>query len=200
MPSEDSFPQDVQELISYFGEATEGQRVRAIPGEGTNVPVWILGSSLGGAQLAANLGLPFAFASHFAPDQLDVALAAYRARFVPSSYLQKPQVMLSLSVVAADYDEEAKLLFTSALQATTAPLPPPIPDYESQADPQRLALVRNSLRHSLVGSPDTIAKGLAQFISRYQPDEIIATSQIFDHAAHMKSMEILSRVTSPVRA
>jgi len=146
------------------------------------------------------LGLPFAFASHFAPDQLDVALAAYRARFMPSPMLQKPQVMLSLSVVAADSDEEARLLFTSALQATTAPLPPPIPDYETKADPQRLALVRNSLRHSLVGSRDTIAKGLAEFVARYQPDEIIATAQIFDHAAHMKSLEILGAVSAAARA
>jgi len=123
---------------------------------------------------------------------LDVALAAYRGRFVPSPGLQKPQVMLSLSIVAADSDEEARLLFSSALQATTAPLPPPVADYEATVDPQRLALVKNSLRHSLVGAPDTIAKGLSDFIARYQPDEIIATAQIFDHAAHMKSLEILS--------
>jgi len=186
------FPRDVQELQFFLRPAAPGQKVRAIPGAGADVPVWILGSSLGGAQLAASLGLPFAYASHFAPDQLDVALAAYRGRFVPSPGLQKPQVMLSLSIVAADSDEEARLLFSSALQATTAPLPPPVADYEATVDPQRLALVKNSLRHSLVGAPDTIAKGLSDFIARYQPDEIIATAQIFDHAAHMKSLEILS--------
>jgi luciferase family oxidoreductase group 1 len=194
------FPRDVQELLFFLRPAAPGQKVRAIPGEGAHVPVWILGSSLGAAQFAASLGLPFAFASHFAPDQLDVALAAYRGRFMPSPYLQKPQVMLSLSVVAADSDEEARLLFSSALQATTAPLPPPIPDYEAKVDPQRLALIRNSLRHSLVGAADTVAKGLSAFIARYRPDEVIATAQIFDHAAHIKSLEILSRVFSPARA
>jgi luciferase family oxidoreductase group 1 len=189
------FPRDVQELLFFLRPAAPGQKVRAIPGAGADVPVWILGSSLSGAQLAASLGLPFAYASHFAPDQLDVALAAYRGRFVASPELERPHVMLSLSIVAADSDEEAQLLFTSALQATTAPLPPPVPDYERTVDPQRLALVRNSLRHSLVGAPGTIATGLSDFIARYQPDEIIATAQIFDHSAHMKSLEILSRVS-----
>jgi luciferase family oxidoreductase group 1 len=187
------FPRDVQELLFFLRPAAPGQKVRAIPGEGAGVPVWILGSSLGGAQLAAGLGLPFAYASHFAPDQLDVALAAYRARFVPSPTLQKPQVMLSLSVVVADSDDEARLLFSSALQATTAPLPPPIADYETKVDPQRLAVIRHSLRHSLVGSPETVAKGLSDFIVRYRPDEVITTAQIFDHAAHSKSLELLAR-------
>jgi luciferase family oxidoreductase group 1 len=189
------FPRDVQELLFFLRPAAPGQKVRAIPGAGTQMPVWILGASLGGAQLAASLGLPFAYASHFAPDQLDVALAAYRGRFQPSSGLQKPQVMLSLSVVAADSDEEARLLFSSALQATTAPLPPPVADYERTVDPQRLALIRNSLRHSLVGGPETIAKGLSDFIARYRPDEIITTAQIFDQAAHMRSLEILAEAS-----
>ncbi len=186
------FPRDVQELLFFLRPSVPGQKVRAIPGEGTDVPVWILGSSLGGAQLAASLGLPFAFASHFAPDQLDVALAAYRGRFMPSPALQRPQVMLSLSVVAADSEAQARLLFSSALQATTAPLPPPIADYEKTVDPQRMALIRNSLRHSLVGTAETIAKGLSDFIARYQPDEIITTAQIFDQAAHLRSLEILA--------
>jgi alkanesulfonate monooxygenase SsuD/methylene tetrahydromethanopterin reductase-like flavin-dependent oxidoreductase (luciferase family) len=112
--------------------------------------------------------------------------------------------MLSLSVVVADSDDEARLLFSSALQATTAPLPPPIADYETKVDPQRLAVIRNSLRHSLVGSPETVAKGLSDFIARYRPDEIITTAQIFDHAAHSKSLELLARaaglVTSPLAA
>jgi len=194
------FPRDVQELLFFLRPAAPGQKVRAIPGAGAEVPVWILGSSLGGAQLAASLGLGFAYASHFAPDQLDVALAAYRARFAPSARLQKPQVMLSLSIVAADSDEEARYLFSSALQATTAPLPPPVADYEKTVDPQRLAVVKHSLRHSLVGGPATIAKGLSDFIARYQPDEIIATAQIFDHAAHSKSLEILSRVSGVAAA
>jgi len=194
------FPRDVQELLFFLRPAAPGQKVRAIPGEGAGVPVWILGSSAGGAQLAASLGLPFAYASHFAPDQLEVALAAYRGRFVPSPYLQKPHVMLSLNVVAAETDEEARLHFSSAQQATDAALPPPIADYEKKLEPQRLALIRNAFRHSAVGGPETVAKSLKDFIARHRPDEVIVTAQIFDHAARMKSLEILSRVSSPARA
>jgi luciferase family oxidoreductase group 1 len=186
------FPRDVQELLFFLRPSGPGQKVRAIPGEGTQVPVWILGSSLGGAQLAASLGLPFAFASHFAPAQLDVALSAYRGRFVPSPYLDRPKVMLSLSVVAADSDAEARLLFSTAQQANDAPLAPPIPNYEQSLDPQRLALIQNFFRHSVVGGPDTVAKGVADFIARYKPDELIVTAQIFDHAARLRSFEILS--------
>jgi luciferase family oxidoreductase group 1 len=196
------FPRDVQELLFFLRPAAPGQKVRAIPGEGAAVPVWILGSSLGGAQLAASLGLPFAFASHFAPDQLDVALAAYRGRFMPSAHLDRPKVMLSLTVVAADTDDEARLLFSTALQANDAPLAPPIANYEQTLEPQRLALLKNFFRHSVVGGPDTVAKGVADFIARYKPDEVIVTAQIFDPAARLKSFEILSRVclTSPARA
>jgi luciferase family oxidoreductase group 1 len=194
------FPRDVQELLFFLRPAAPGQKVRAVPGEGAEVPVWILGSSLGGAQLAASMGLPFAFASHFAPDQLDVALAAYRGRFMPSAYLDRPKVMLSLSVAAADSDEEARLLFSSAQQATDAPLPPPVSEYEKKLDPQRLALIQRAFRHALVGGPDTVAKGLKDFVARYRPDEVIVTAQIFDHAARLKSLEILSGVTSPARA
>jgi luciferase family oxidoreductase group 1 len=189
------FPRDVQELLFFLRPAAPGQTVRAIRGEGAQVSIWILGSSPGGAQLAASLGLPFAFASHFAPDQLEVALAAYRGRFVPSPTLQKPHVMLSLNVVAADTDEEARLHFSSALQATDAPLPPPIPDYEKTLDPQRRALVQKAFRHSAVGGPETVGKSLKDFIARHRPDEVIVTAQIFDHAARMKSLEILSRVS-----
>jgi luciferase family oxidoreductase group 1 len=188
------FPRDVQELLFFLRPEAPGQKVRAVPGAGAKVPVWLLGSSLGGAQMAASMGLPFAFASHFAPDQMEVAVAAYRARFVPSAHLNKPQVMLSMTVVAADTDEEAQLLFSTTQQATGAPLPPPIPDYESTLDPQRLAVIKNVFRHSAVGSPDTVAKGVADFIDRYKPDELIVTSQIFDHAARLKSFEILSQV------
>lgn len=186
------FPRDVQELLFFLKPAAQGQKVRAIPGEGADVPVWILGSGLGGAQLAAGLGLPFAFASHFAPDQLDLALATYRSRFVPSPWLDKPHVMLSLTVVAAASDDEARLLFSSAQQATEAPLPPPIPDYENSLEPQRRALVKNLFRHSVVGGPEAIAKGLRDFTARYRPDEVIAVAQIFDHAARLRSFEILS--------
>jgi luciferase family oxidoreductase group 1 len=186
------FPRDVQELLSFLKPAAPGQRVRAIPGEGTDVPVWLLGSSAGGAQLAASLGLPFAYAAHFAPDQLDVALATYRSRFTPSAWLDKPQVMLSLTVVAADTDDEARLLFSSAQQLTDAPLPAPIADYEKTLEPQRLALIHRAFRHAVVGGPKTVAKGVADFITRYRPDEVIVTAQIYDHAARLKSFEILS--------
>jgi luciferase family oxidoreductase group 1 len=186
------FPRDLQELLFFLKPAALGQRVRAIPGEGVDVPVWLLGSSQNGAQLAASLGLPFAFASHFAPDQLDVALATYRGRFAPSTRLDKPQVMLSLTVVAADTDEDARLLFSSAQQATDAPLPPPIIDYEKRLEPQRLAMIRSAFRHSVVGGPQTVAKGVTDFIARYRPDEVIVTAQIYDHAARLRSFEILS--------
>jgi luciferase family oxidoreductase group 1 len=187
------FPRDVQELLFFLQPAAPGQKVRAIPGEGSQVPVWLLGSSAGGAQLAATLGLPFAFASHFAPDQLEVALATYRGRFVPSAQLDKPKVMLSLTVVAGDTDDEARLLFSTAQQANDAPLAPPVPNYEQSLDPQRRALLQNFFRHSVVGGPETVRKGVADFIARYRPDEIIIAAQIYDHAARRKSFEILSR-------
>ena len=193
------FPRDVQELLFFLEPAAPGQKVRAVPGEGSRVPVWILGSSAGGAQLAATLGLPFAYASHFAPDQLEVALATYRGRFVPSARLDQPKVMLSLTVVAANTDDEARLLFSTAQQANDAPLAPPVPNYEQSLDPQRRALIQKLLRHSVVGGPDTVKKGVADFIARYRPDEIIVTAQIFDPAARMKSFEILGGIL-PVRA
>jgi luciferase family oxidoreductase group 1 len=186
------FPRDVEELLSFLRPAMPNQKVRAIPGEGADVPVWILGSSLSGADLAARLGLPFAYASHFAPDQLDVALAAYRGRFRPSTYLQKPRVMLSLTVAAAGTDEDARYLFSSAQHATDAPLPPPVRDYEKKLDPKRLTLINTLFRHAVVGGPATVAKGMADFIARYRPDEVIAVTQIFDPAARARSFEILS--------
>jgi luciferase family oxidoreductase group 1 len=197
------FPRDVEELLAFLRPARPGQpnsfykNVRAIPGEGTDIQVWILGSSMGGADLAARLGLPFAYASHFAPDQLDVALAAYRGRFKPSPWQGAPRVMLSLTVVAADSDEEARLLFSSAQAATDAPLPPPIPDFEKRLDPRRAALIQNLFRHSLVGGPATIAKGFADFINRYRPDEVIAVTQVFDPVARAKSFELLSAAVRP---
>ena len=187
------FPRDVQELLFFLAPAAPGQKVRAIPGEGSQVPVWILSSSAGGAQLAATMGLPFAFAAHFSPDAMEVALATYRGRFVPSAHLHNPRVMLSLTVVAADTDEEARLLFSTALAANDAPLVPPILNYEQSLDPQRRALLQNFFRHSVVGGPETVKKGVADFIARYRPDEIIIAAQIFDHVARRKSFEILSR-------
>jgi luciferase family oxidoreductase group 1 len=200
----DSFPQDVQELLAYFGDAAPGQPVRAIPGEGTHVPVWILGSSHYGAQLAAALGLPYAFASHFAPNDLDFAVQLYRKQFQPSPWLDKPYVMLGLNVFAADTDAEAQLLFTSLQQAfinlrsgNPAPLPPPLPGYYDSLDPRHADMLDSVLRCAIVGGPATVAEGLDGFITAHQPDEIMVTAQIFDHAARRKSYDILSKVHPP---
>ena len=196
------FPADVQEVLAYFQRGPEGgapgmaRPVRAIPGEGADVPVWILGSSFGGAQLAATLGLPFAYAAHFAPDQLDIALATYRGRFAPSAQLSKPHVMLSLAVVVADSDDEARFLFSSAQAAHDGPLPPPVANFEQRIGPARLALLKKAMRHSLVGSPATVAMQVREFVARYQPDEVIVTSQIFDPAKRRRSFELLAASVS----
>ena len=200
----DSFPQDVQELLAYFAPSRPGQVVRAIPGEGTNVPVWILGSSHYGAQLAAALGLPYAFASHFAPADLEYALQLYRQQFRPSPYLDKPYVMLGLNVFAADTNEEAQLLFSSLEQAfinlrtgNPQPLPPPLPGYRTQLDPRLTDMLENVLRCAIVGDRTMIAEGLGSFIAAHQPDELMVTAQIFDAAARRKSYEILAQVHPP---
>jgi luciferase family oxidoreductase group 1 len=200
----DSFPQDVQELLAYLAPSLPGQPVRAIPGDGTNVPVWILGSSHYGAQLAAALGLPYAFASHFAPDDLTTAVQMYRQQFRPSPYLDKPHVMLGLNVFAADTDEEARLLFTSLQQAFVnlrtgrpAPLPPPLAGYEDQIEPRIADMLANVLRCAIVGGPTAIAEGLSSFIAAHQPDEIMVTAQIYDVAARQKSYDILSDIHPP---
>ncbi len=193
--SVDQFPQDVMELMALLAPAGPQQAVRAVPGSGSNVPVWILGSSLYGAQLAAALGLPFAFASHFAPQQLDEAAAIYRSRFEPSEYSERPHLMLGLNLVAADTDEEARFLFTSVQQAfinlhsgRPGPLPPP-----AQDDDGRFAAVTtpgSPLSKAVVGGPETIRAGMAGFIERHKPDEIIITAQIFDQAKRIRSLEI----------
>jgi luciferase family oxidoreductase group 1 len=199
----DRFPQDVVELMAYFDPATPGQRVSAFPGEGSRVPVWILGSSLFGAQLAALLGLPYAFASHFAPAQLDEAVALYRARFQPSAHLAKPYVMLGVNVVAADTDETARRLFTSIQQAflrlrsgQPGRLAPPVDDiaavYAAAGGPD--PFLQGVLSEAVVGSPTTVREGLSAFIARHRPDEVIVTSQIYDHASRVRSYEILADV------
>ncbi|MEO8301675.1 MAG: LLM class flavin-dependent oxidoreductase [Rhizomicrobium sp.] len=200
----DSFPQDVQELLAYFQPTVPGQVVRAIPGEGSNVPVWILGSSHYGAQLAAALGLPYAFASHFAPDELDFAVQLYRRDFKPSLYLDKPYVMLGLNVFAAQTDAEARLLFTSLQQAfvnlrTGRPgqLPPPLSGYEDQLEPRIADMLASVLRCAIVGGPATIAEGLSRFIAAHRPDEIMVTAQIYDAAARRNSYDILSKIHPP---
>jgi luciferase family oxidoreductase group 1 len=197
----DNFPQDVVELMSYFRAAEPGQRVRAVPGAGLDVPIWILGSSLYGAQLAAALGLPFAFASHFAPDQMAQAVEIYRSRFRPSEQAAKPYVMLGLNVFAADTDAEARRLFTSLQQSFVnsrsgrpGKLPPPVDDFEAHLSPPQLAMLANALSCSVVGSPDTVRRGLAAFIAKTGADEIMITAQIFDHAARLRSFAITAEI------
>ncbi|MBN9232900.1 MULTISPECIES: LLM class flavin-dependent oxidoreductase [Phyllobacteriaceae] len=197
----DSFPRDVVELMAYFEAAEEGQRIRAVPGEGEDVPVWILGSSLYGAQLAAMLGLPYAFASHFAPAELDQALEVYRTRFEPSKQLDKPRVMLGLNVIAAPTDAEARLLFTSLQQAFVnlrsgrpGKLPPPVENYDRDLDPVARTMLNQALSCAVVGSPETVRQGVETFIQRTGADELMVTAQVFDHAARVRSFEILADV------
>ena len=193
----DGFPQDVIELMSYFQPAQPGQPVRAVPGAGLEVPVWILGSSLYGAQLAAALGLPFSFASHFAPAEMERAVAIYRARFQPSDHLAKPHVMLALNVFAAETDAEAQFLFSSLQQAFVnlrtgrpGPLPPPVEGMDALLDPMHKAMLDQALACAVIGSPDTVRRGLEAFAERTGADELIVTAQIFDHKARLRSFEI----------
>ena len=197
----DDFPQDVMELLEYFKPATPGQPLQAVPGAGLDVPVWILGSSTYGAQLAAALGLPYAFASHFAPAQMEQAVAIYRERFRPSEYLAAPRVMLGLNVFAADTDAEARRLFSSLQQAflnlrsgRPGKLPPPVDDMDARLDPRARMMLDNSLSCAIVGNPDTVRQGLAAFIARTGADELMITAQIFDHTARRRSFELLAGV------
>jgi luciferase family oxidoreductase group 1 len=192
----DEFPRDVVELMDYLSEQPR-QSVRAVPGTGLKVPVWILGSSLFGAQLAAMLGLPYAFASHFAPAQMMQAIELYRASFKPSAQLARPHVMLGFNVVAAATDEEAALLATSLQQAFVnlrsgrpSKLPPPRPGYLESLGPQEHALLASVLSSSAIGSADTVRRGLQAFVERTGADELMITSQIHDHAARLRSYEI----------
>ena len=168
-----------------------------MPGAGVDVPVWLLGSSLFSAQLAALLGLPFAFASHFAPDQMDEALAVYRSQFRPSARLDAPYAMLGLNVVAADSGAEARRLFTTQQQSfvrlrrgTPGLIPPPIDDIESWWTPQEKAGVERALACAVVGDPDEVASGIAAFVARHEPDELMLTANIFDHGARVRSFEL----------
>ena len=195
--SADAFPNDVIELLRYFEPAKPGQAVRAVPGAGLDVPVWLLGSSLFSAKLAAQLGLPFAFASHFAPDAMDQALAIYRRDFRPSARLAAPYAILALNVVAADSDAEARRLFTTQQQAFVnlrrgrpGMIPPPIDDIESFWTPTERLGVEQALACAVVGGPATVQHGLAAFIARHRPDELLLTANIFDHAARLHSFEL----------
>jgi luciferase family oxidoreductase group 1 len=193
----DQFPQDVLELIAFLGDPQPGQAIRAVPGYGSKVPVWILGSSLYGAQLAAALGLPFAFASHFAPAMLEEAAEIYRQQFRPSEYAGGPHLMLGLNLVAGETDAEARFLFTSIQQAflnlhrgRPGPLPPPVEDVDGRLS--GTLAPGSPLSKAVVGGPDTVRAGLERFIATHRPDEIILTAQIFDQTKRFRSLEIAS--------
>ncbi|HYJ84222.1 MAG TPA: LLM class flavin-dependent oxidoreductase [Allosphingosinicella sp.] len=195
---ENHFPQDVVELMAYF-EPQEGRTVRAVPGEGLGIPVWILGSSLFGAQLAAMLGLPYAFASHFAPAQMMDAIRVYRERFQPSAQLDRPYVMLGFNAFAAETSEEAELLATSVQQAfvnlrtgNPGKLPPPVPGYADSLPLEGRALLRQVLTCSAVGDSATVKAKIEAFVERTGADELMITSQIFDHRARLRSYEIVA--------
>jgi luciferase family oxidoreductase group 1 len=196
----DEFPQDVVELMDYFADSPRRQ-VRAVPGAGLNVPIWILGSSLFGAQLAAALGLPYAFASHFAPQMMMQAIDIYRSTFRPSAQLDKPYVMLGFNVFAADTDAEAQLRATSMQQAFVnlrsgrpTKLKPPVEGYLEQLAPPERAMLDSVLSCSAIGAPETVAQRLKEFIAATKADELMITSQIFDHAARLRSYEITADI------
>jgi luciferase family oxidoreductase group 1 len=196
----DQFPQDVVELMGYFLPTEPGQHLQAVPGAGEDVELWILGSSTYGAQLAAHLGLPYAFASHFAPGQMQDAIAIYRDRFRTVGPLEKPHVMLGVNIFAADTDAEARLLYSSQQQAFVnlrrgrpGKLPPPVADFEAGLDRYARAMLADSLSCSIVGNPDTIRRGLDAFVTSTGADELMVTAQIFDHAARKRSFEILAQ-------
>ncbi|WP_186397433.1 LLM class flavin-dependent oxidoreductase [Stappia sp. TSB10GB4] len=206
MAGEDNFPQDVVDLIAYLGDPSEGGPVRAIPGEGTHVPVWILGSSLYGAQLAAAFGLPYAFASHFAPAMLEEALAVYRSTFRPSDQLAEPRVMVAAGVFVADTDTEARYLRSSQVlsfarlrSGRPGKLPAPVEDVTAEIPPHLLAQVDQALSVSATGSPDTVRRGLGAILERYRPDELIVTGMIHDHAARVRSFELAAGILDDLR-
>lgn len=201
--SANEFPQDVQDLQFLFGPVQPGQAIRAVPGAGLEVPLWILGSSTFGARLAASLGLPYAFASHFAPTDLLAALDVYRREFRPSRQLAEPYVMAGLNVFAADTGEEARRLFTTPQQSwanrfrgLAGPYPPPIDDIEAYWSPAEKAQASSMLTYSVVGSPETVRAGVEQFVELTGVDEVMAVSAIFDHDARLRSYAILAEAVS----
>jgi len=203
----DSFPQDVQELQHYFEHPHPGQKIRAVPGAGLRVPLWLLGSSLYSAQLAAALGLPFAFASHFAPGDLLQALALYRTRFKPSRQLDRPYAMIAVNVIAADTDAEARRIFTSLQQAftnlhrgTPGQILPPIDNIDAYWNPTEKFSVSRSLEYSIVGSAETIENGLQSVIEDLHPDELMITGHIYDQKARLRSFELTAKVRARLKA
>ncbi|HEX2220600.1 MAG TPA: LLM class flavin-dependent oxidoreductase [Gemmatimonadales bacterium] len=203
----ETFPQDVVELMGWFRPASPGQLVQAVPGAGIDVPIWILGSSLFGAELAAALGLPYAFASHFAPAAMTEALELYRSRFQPSERLERPYVMLGVNVFAADSEAEARRLFTSLQQAFVnlrrgrpGPLPPPDERLEERLAPGDRLLIDQMLSCTVVGTAESVRHGLAAFAERTGADELMLTSQIYEHAARLRSYEIVASELLQARA
>lgn len=199
--TEENFPREVVELMGYFRPAEPDQEVQAVPGAGLKVPIWILGSSLYGAQVAAYLGLPFAFASHFAPAMMMPAIAIYRERFRPSEQLTAPNVMLGATVVAAETDDEARFLFSSLQQSTLnnrlgrpGRVPPPVENFEARLDHYARAILRDAYACAIVGGPETVRRGLDDLIRRTGADELIITANIFDHAKRKRSFEILAEL------
>lgn len=204
-PMADSFPQDVVELLGYLGEPRPGAAVRALPGEGTHVPVWILGSSLFGAQLAAHLGLRYAFASHFAPDDLERALALYRDRFQPSAHASKPHAIMAVNVFAADDADEAaylrstmQLAFARLRTGQPGKLPRPVRDVDAEIGPAMRQAVDRALRISAVGDRDGVRAQMGQLIAQHRPDEVILTGQIHDHQARLRSFQIAAEVMQDI--
>ena len=195
------FPADVQELQAYFAPVQPGQRVRAVPGAGLRVPIWLLGSSLFSAELAAALGLPYAFAAHFAPAEMMAALAIYRDRFQPCGHLTRPRVMIAVNVLAAETDAEARHQFTSQQQAFVnlnrgrpGPVPAPIADIASYWSPVERLAVERSLTHSFVGAPATVERGLRVFLAATRPDELRITAHIHDQAARLRSLALVAEL------
>ena len=202
----DNFPADVLELQAFLGALKPGQAVQAVPGTGLNVPIWILGSSLFGAHLAAELGLPYAFASHFAPDALLQALEVYRRKFKPSTQLARPYAMVTVNVIAADTDAEARRhlsslqqAFTNMLRRARGLLPPPIEDIEPYWSPAEKAQVSNMLRYAFAGSAASVRDALGRCIAETAADEVMVASAIFDHGARLRSYEILGEAAKGLK-
>ncbi len=206
MDGADTFPQDVAELLGYLGDAPADSRVQAVPGQGSHVPVWILGSSLFGAQFAAYMGLPYAFASHFAPQMLEEALRTYRATFRPSAYLKQPYVIVAAGVCAADTDAQAQYLRTSQMLAFArlrsgqpGKLPRPVDDITAHVPAAALEMVEQAMAVSAVGGPEAVQRGLSRIVARYQPDELMVTGMIHDHAARVRSFEIAAAALADIQ-
>lgn len=200
MSQQDTFPQDVMELLDFLGPVKPGQRVRAIPGADTRVPIWILGSSLYGAQLAAHLGLPYAFASHFAPEALGEAIEIYRKTFRPSDYLETPHFMMAMNVFGAATEDEAAYVRSSSIlgfaklrSGMPGPLPKPVRALSDHLDPSWIAAAEQRLIVSACGTPEQIRADMSSLIDRYQPDEVILNAQIHDHGARVTSLGIAAQ-------